>query len=353
MLTRNSRRCFERLVSRSKSRPVSNEMKRNISRWLVLLLASFPLSAEGTLAARTNRELRTVVFRSKLVRATLPYIVILPAGYGAVANRKNRYPVVYLLHGFGGHYSSWLPANDSLSTLATQHQIIIVAPEGNNGWYTDSATIPTDKYETYLLREVMPDVQRRFRTIRARSGRGIAGFSMGGYGALKFGLKHPGQFILAASLAGPMTTASWTENMLTEMKKVGSSIRAAFGPEGSPTREANDLFKLVRKVPANDTAPQPYLYIACGDKDSIIDGNREIARLLSDRQILHEFHEVSGGHDLSLYNDHLAAIIRLTARIARDRTTKNARILFTTGRKENAARSRRKSTLRFSTSGDE
>ena len=298
-------------------------MKRNISRWLVLILASFTLSAEGILAARTNREVRTVVFRSKLVRATLPYNVILPAGYGAVANRKKRYPVVYLLHGFGGHYSSWLPANDTLSTSATQHQIIIVTPEGNNGWYTDSATVPHARYETYLLREVIPDVERRFRAIRARSGRAVAGFSMGGYGALKFGLKHPGQFILAASLAGPMTTASWTEAMLREMKQVGSSVRTAFGPEGSPTREANDLFKLVRKVPANETSKPPYLYIACGDKDSIIDGNREIARLLSDRQILHEFHEVSGGHDLSLYNDHLAAIIRLTARIARDWTTRS------------------------------
>src|SRR4030095_4148863 len=81
--------------------------------------------------------------------------------------------------------------------------------EGNNGWYTDSATVASDKYETYILQELIPEVQRRYRTIESRYGRGIAGLSMGGYGALKFGLKHPEMFAFAASMSGALGAASF------------------------------------------------------------------------------------------------------------------------------------------------
>jgi S-formylglutathione hydrolase FrmB len=87
-------------------------------------------------------------------------------------------------------------------TYAAQYRLIVVTPEGNNGWYTDSASTATDKYESYLLKELIPDVEKRFRTIESRYGRGIAGLSMGGYGALKFGLKSPATFAFAGSLSG-------------------------------------------------------------------------------------------------------------------------------------------------------
>lgn len=161
----------------------------------IILLAIYHLSfahQRVTAQARVDRtSLQTVQFHSALINATLPYNVILPRGYASAP--VTRYPVLYLLHGLGGHYSDWA-TRTHLAEYATQYQMIIVMPEGNDGWYTDSATVPTDKYETYFLKELLPDVPKRYRTLETRFGRSIAGLSMGGYGAIKFGLKSPRYF---------------------------------------------------------------------------------------------------------------------------------------------------------------
>ena len=126
---------------------------------------------------------------------TLPYNAILPPGYQS--STVKRYPVLYLLPADYQVITDWI-TRTHVGEYATQYRMIIVMPEGKDGWYTDSATAPNDKYESYLLKELIPDVQRRFRTLENRFGRAIAGLSMGGYGAIKFGLKSPATFIFAA-----------------------------------------------------------------------------------------------------------------------------------------------------------
>ena len=91
----------------------------------------------------------TVQFQSKLVNATLPYNVILPPDYRT--SSTTRYPVLYLLHGLTGHYSDWL-TKTNVADYAAQYRMIVVMPEGKDGWYTDSATVPNDKYESYILK---------------------------------------------------------------------------------------------------------------------------------------------------------------------------------------------------------
>lgn len=280
---------------------------------VTLLLISSTAYAQGGQALSEKARVETVQFKSKLVGATLPYSVVFPSEYDSTAATNVRYPVVYLLHGFGGHSVSWLHEK-GLTEWATQQRLIIVAPEGNNGWWTDSATVSTDKYETYIVQELIPEIQRRYRTIAARRARSIVGFSMGGYGAVKFGLKHPEQFGLAASFAGPTTTASWTDATLKDAGALGRSIMETFGPVGSQTRAANDLFKLVRESSPQNAAKLPYLYLVCGDKDLLIDDNREMNRLLSSQEVVHEYHEVSGGHNLALYGEHLRAVMKIAGR---------------------------------------
>lgn len=93
---------------------------------------------------------QTVQFKSKLVNAALPYRVVVPANYSSAEQEKQRYPVLYLLHGFSGHYDNWTKMT-KLAEYASAYKFIIVTPEGNNGWYTDSAGVPANKYESYIL----------------------------------------------------------------------------------------------------------------------------------------------------------------------------------------------------------
>ena len=163
-----------------------------------LVSVSSQPSARQTSTKQTGARIQTVAFESKLVGKTLPYNILLPVGYDQAAAKTKLYPVVYLLHGLTGHYTNWLEKTQ-LVNYAAAYDFIIVTPEGNDGWYTDSATVPRDKYESYILQELIPDVQQRYRTIEARYARAIAGLSMGGYGAIKFGLKSRSAFEPVAS----------------------------------------------------------------------------------------------------------------------------------------------------------
>ena len=142
--------------------------------------------------------------KSGLMGREMPYRVILPPGYAA--RSQERFPVIYLLHGLTGHYNNWTDLT-KLGDYSQRYRVIIVTPEGGDGWYTDSSANPTDKYESYIIQELIPEVERKYRTLPTRDKRAIAGLSMGGYGALKFGLKYPEKFVLAGSFSGALGAA--------------------------------------------------------------------------------------------------------------------------------------------------
>src|SRR5439155_390880 len=270
---------------------------------LAILLAPLISYAQSSLV-------ETVQFQSKLVNATLPYNVILPPDYRTTST--TRYPVLYLLHGLTGHYSDWL-TRTNVADYAAQYRMIVVMPEGKDGWYTDSATVPNDKYESYILKELIPDVQKRYRTIETRFGRGVAGLSMGGYGALKFGLKSPGTFAFAASLSGALAAASWTEKDLKDLGAVRDSVLSVFGPAGSETRKANDIFEGVRSMTPNRVAGLPYLYLDCGTEDGLISTNQQFAALLREKKIPHEYRELPGDHNWAYWDQQVQEVLKIAA----------------------------------------
>jgi len=258
---------------------------------------------------RHTVRVETIQFQSTLVGKPLPYNVILPGDYRASATR---YPVLYLLHGWAGHYSDWV-TRTNIADYASQYRIIVVMPEGNNGWYSDSATYASDKYESYILQELIPDVQRRYRTIESRYGRGIAGLSMGGYGALKFGLKSPGTFAFAGSLSGSLEAPTWTEEEMKSLKSIYDSSVAAFGPRDSQQRKTNDLFEIVRTMSAARVSALPYFYFDCGTSDFFLPGNEKFATLLSEKKIPHEFRELPGDHGWPYWDQQVRELLQIAA----------------------------------------
>jgi S-formylglutathione hydrolase FrmB len=277
--------------------------------------AQRPASRANAAVLSSAPTVETVQFQSKLVNATLPYNAILPPDYNEA--RATRYPVLYLLHGITGHYSDWL-THTNLADYAADYRMIIVIPEGNNGWYTDSATVVNDKYESYILKDLIPDVQKRYRTIEARFGRAIAGLSMGGYGALKFGLKNPETFAFAASLSGVVPAASLTEEDLKGMgATIHDSVFAVFGPAGSETRKKNDILEMVRGLSAGRLASLPYFYVDCGTEDFLIIPNQQFAALLTAKKVPHEYRELPGNHNWAYWDQQVQEVVRLAAQHVR------------------------------------
>lgn len=128
--------------------------------------------------------------------------VILPSGYDADPGR--RWPVTYFTAGTQNRYSAFVEALDG-TELIDDYPSIIVSPDANSGYWSDwfnSGAFGPPKYETFVIDQLIPLIDSRFRTIASRSHRAIFGISMGGYGAMMFAARHPDLFSAAATLSG-------------------------------------------------------------------------------------------------------------------------------------------------------
>ncbi|HEY6045789.1 MAG TPA: alpha/beta hydrolase-fold protein, partial [Pyrinomonadaceae bacterium] len=160
----------------------------------------------------------------------------------------------------------------------------------------------------------IPDVQKRYRTIETRYGRGVAGLSMGGYGALKFGLKSPATFAFAASMSGVLDIASWTEDELKNLTWIRKSVDSVFGPQGSPTRKANDIFEIIRAMPAARITGLPYFYFDCGNEDTLCGSSGGFAALLREKKVPHEYRQLPGSHGWPYWDQQVQEVVKIAAR---------------------------------------
>ena len=241
----------------------------------------------------------------------MPYRVVLPSDYDKKEASGRRYPVIYLLHGLTGHFDNWT----TLARLADHTaamKVIVVTPEGENGWYTDNQSKENENYESYIVKELIPEIDKNFRTLARRDQRAIAGLSMGGYGALKFGLKYPNMFVLAGSFSGAIGVADITEKKFPGA--VGKTIDAIFGPEGSEIRKANDPFDIVRRATPEKIKTFPFLYLDCGTEDFLFQNNREFIQLLLDKKVPHEYRQLPGAHNWEYWDKQVQEFLEIADR---------------------------------------
>ena len=127
--------------------------------------------------------------------------VLLPDGYDI----SRRYPVLFLLHGGGENYSTFDTKYDIRNHTAGRDLIVVMPDGGAAGWYSDpeSSNVGPRNWETFHIKELIPWVDATFSTTGQASGRAVSGFSMGGFGALKYAAKHPELFGSVSSHSGP------------------------------------------------------------------------------------------------------------------------------------------------------
>jgi enterochelin esterase-like enzyme len=171
-------------------------------------------------------EMGRQVVPSPALARDLPFTVYLPDGYD---QSSLRYPVLYLLHGAGGDDGVWTDVGaikartDRLIASGAIPPAIIIMPACSACWWIDGAK---DKAETAFWTDLVPAIDQRFRTIKAREGRFIAGISAGGFGAVRYALAYPDQIGAIAALS-PAVYAQ------TPPSKSGARSQAAFlGPDG-------------------------------------------------------------------------------------------------------------------------
>ncbi len=244
--------------------------------------------------------------KSKLMAREMPYRVVLPVSYSN-SNETVFYPVIYLLHGLGGHFDNWTERT-KLAQYAAAYNVIIVTPEGGDGWYSNSVSAPDDKYESYIVEELIPEIDKKFHTKTDRANRAIAGLSMGGYGAIKFGLKYPDKFILAGSFSGAIGITD-----LPAASKQFISVKNVFGEDDSQARKDNDDFRIIRDMPAEKLKGLPFLYVSCGTEDMLVfPMNYNFLKLLTEKRVKHEYRQLPGAHNWAFWDAEVQEFLKLS-----------------------------------------
>lgn len=236
----------------------------------------------------------TVQVASRAMQRDIPAIVITPDQYDE--DEGQRFPVIYLLHGYSGNYLNWVSNVPQVQQMADQYQVILVCPDGDyNSWYLDSPVEDSSQFETHVAEEVVRFVDDHYRTIAQPAGRAITGLSMGGHGALFLAMRHLDTFGAAGSMSGGVDL-TFNVNNWDIKDKLGNY-------EEHPLRW--DSLSVVNIAP-NLQPDQLALIIDCGVDDFFYRINRRLHEILLENEIPHDFIERPGAHNWPYWSNAVA-----------------------------------------------
>lgn len=225
----------------------------------------------------------TIQIYSASMKRNLKTVIITPSQYDS----GKTFPVVYLLHGYGGNYADWIAKAKGFEKAADTYNMIIVCPDGGFGsWYWDSPVDPQSQFETYVSKELVSFIDTKYKTIKDRTGRGITGLSMGGHGALYLALKHQDVFGVAGSMSGGVDIRPFPNNW-DMAKKLGKYAE-------QPERwEKNTVINMLHLLTPNSLA----IMIDCGVDDFFYGVNEKLHEQLVYRNIQHDYLVRPGAHN--------------------------------------------------------
>ncbi len=231
------------------------------------------------------------------------YCVLLPEGYEAGV----KYPAMVLLHGFSGNYRNWLD-DTRVADYTRGLPLILIFPDGENSWYTNQARKPGERFEDYIVGEVLGKVKQKYGIDSSRVA--IGGLSMGGYGAIVLGLRHPEVFSFVAGLSGSLDLPDGIPDL--EKRDRGGfrpTIDTALGDKPSAHWIRYNPFALVEGL---DSARAPYIYLANGIQDEFevrLWLYREFADALRRHHMAYEYHETPGRHSWEYWDREIRGVM--------------------------------------------
>jgi S-formylglutathione hydrolase FrmB len=230
--------------------------------------------------------------------------VWLPPQY--FSDPRAHFPVVLLLHGNPGSNNDWLngsfAAQTGLAAAQSGKPVILVFPVTlQNSITGDSLCLDTASQgnaETYLLKDVVPTIDTKFRTEADAKHRGIGGLSMGGYCALNLGLKHPEVFQVAMDFSGETFPVADT---------LPGGLQELFGPNYQQQADANNPSKYWSQL---DGSKGPAVFLYCGTGDTaILSAMQTLAPQLKSKGFTVELQSGPGAHDFTTFGDGFKAAL--------------------------------------------
>jgi len=243
---------------------------------------SAPIGFDSVRTGIPNGKIDTITYESKTVGTKRRTLIYTPPGF----SKKNKYPVLYLLHGIGGDEKEWLNGGkpqvilDNLYADKKIEPMIVVMPNGRAmkddraiGNVFDSAKVAAfTTFEKDLLNDLIPFIEKKYPALTDREHRAIAGLSMGGGQSLNFGLGNLDKFAWVGGFSSAPNTKR-PEELVPD-------------PEA-----ARNKLKL--------------LWISCGDNDGLISFSKRTHDYLYEKNVPHIYYIEPGVHDFKVWKNGL------------------------------------------------
>lgn len=233
--------------------------------------------------------------------------VLLPDGYWTSGKR---YPVMYLLHGGQQNFLKF-DQQDDIRGLTAGRDLIVVMPDGGAaGWYSNpvNANNGNHSWEHFHIQQLIPWIDQTFRTFAEFNGRAVSGFSMGGFGALKYAAKYWGHFASVSSHSGPASlrglggaVVHWANVSSAAVELAGGTIYGAPNWDQARVSADNPIERLEsyrgkRVFLVAGTSPDRTNPFDLFNEVGVLETQREFKGRLNAAGIGHEQYEVPGGH---------------------------------------------------------
>lgn len=241
-----------------------------------------------------------VNFASKSLRRQVTFNALLPIDTQNVGQMKS----LYLLHGYAGNYMDWM-CGTKIQELSQRFNIAVFMPSGNNSFYLDDP----DKYENYgeYVGEELPEFTRKmFRLSDSVQDTWIGGLSMGGYGAIRNGLKYSKTYGRIIALSSALITNRVAKIPVGYKDGIAdySYYTRVFGNLSILLGSDKDPFALYSSV-RESNGSIPKMYIACGTEDFLIEENREYSQFLKTQNADITYVEGPGDHNWDFWNEYV------------------------------------------------
>lgn len=251
-----------------------------------------------------------VNFMSKTLMRNIPMQVILPVDKftmpGMPARKEKPFKTLYLLHGLFGNYTDWL-SGTRIQRWAEEKNLAVVMPSGDNSFYVDQPA-SGNFYGEFIGRELIEITRKMFPLSHDREDTFIGGLSMGGYGAIRNGLKYHKTFGYIAGLSSALHILEDIENVKTiayELSCFGD-LKEAVVSDKNP----RVLVKRIKDEMKQDADVQlPKIFLACGTEDGLIDVNRAYRDFFNENGFDLTYHEGPGQHNWNYWDKYIKEVL--------------------------------------------
>lgn len=253
-----------------------------------------------------------VNFLSKSLMRTVPVHVILPVDKltfpGMPQREEKPFKTLYLLHGIFGNYTDWV-SGTNIQRWAEEKDLAVVMPSGDNMFYVDQEAAH-NYYGEFIGQELVEITRKMFPLSDKKEDTFIAGLSMGGYGAIRNGLKYHDTFgyiggLSSAMLMDGLEARTNEHPFFIERKDFAESF---FGDLSKVKESDKNPEWLVKKL-VEAQAELPKVYLACGTEDSLLEPNRKFRDFLKASSVEVTYEEGPGGHEWDFWNRYIKKVI--------------------------------------------